>query len=359
MKIDPSKSAIQNLLLLIDASNPNAPNLPNEVTVSNLTSGSFPNGGDTKVTLTGTGPHGSTVNFGGSVDVTYKRLTLAAEAALPAGPINLTLNMGLTAAQVIAQAVTYFGFIASEVSAPGYAVPTTAGTQTLTLQASGSYVYEDGSTGVQLNWTPPKTAMLLHFDGANLATTTTDAAGNTMIMTNSQLSTVSKKFGTASYQGNSTSASVSCVDSPNLRFAGDFTMECFYTPNAADLAGEAMIFSKGVGSYFDFFKNAWYTSLGETNAKIINGVPANLVAGTTYHLAYTRSGTLTTIWVNGVSVATGNSGLAWGADTAAFLVGNYQTNTLGLTGFLDEVRISNVCRYTAAFTPPTAAFTRD
>jgi hypothetical protein len=201
--------------------------------------------------------------------------------------------------------------------------------------------------------------MLLHFDGVNLASTTTDAAGNVMTMSNSQLTTANKKFGTASYQGNNTAALVSCPDAVPLRLLGDFTMECFYTPTAGDLAGEAMLFSKGPGSYLDLFKNAWYTSLGESNVKIINGVSAGLVAGTTYHIAYTRSGTTTTLWVNGVSVATATSSLQWGNDGNQFVVGNYQTATLGVTGLLDEVRVSNVCRYTAPFTPPTAAFTRD
>lgn len=152
MKIDPSKSAVQNLLALIDASNPSAPTLPNEVTVGNLQTGSYANGGDTKVTLTGKGPQGTYANFVGSVDVTYKRLTLAAEAAAPAGAINVPY--GASSATILASIASQLGFLPSEISfvSPPTAPGTLPGTNTATIQSSGSFLYEDGTTPISLAW---------------------------------------------------------------------------------------------------------------------------------------------------------------------------------------------------------------
>lgn len=361
VQIDPTKSAMQNFLALVDSQNPTGPTDPSLITTSNLTAvtvGSITSDPTANTTVeidAASGQH----RYTGSVVVHYAREALADQVSAVGGSATIPVT-ATTAATQLAAVASHYGFILSEISwvtPPTF--PAGGGAGTGSIQAANSLVYQDGSTTVNMAWIVGKTAMLLHLDGVNGATTTTDEAGNTMIMTNAQLSTASKKFGTSSYEGNSTNSSVSCVDSTKLRFAGDFTMECFYTPNAADLAAEAMLFSKGTGSYFDFFKNAWYTSLGESNAKIINGFPAGLVAGTTYHVAYTRSGTLTSIWVNGALVTTGNSSLEWGNDLSGFIVGNYNTGTLGATGFIDEVRISNVCRYTAPFTPPSAAFTMD
>ncbi|BDD79827.1 hypothetical protein [Burkholderia phage FLC9] len=355
MQIDPTKSAVQNLLALLDASNPDAPTLPAQVSVSNLTTGSFAGGADTQVTLTGTGPQGS-VNFSGSVDVTYKRLALSAEAAVPSGPVNLRVSTDAAAALVAIE--NYFGFIPGELTAPDFTPSGTTGTQTVTLHSSGSYVYEDGTVDVDVNWTK-NTVMLLHLDGTNGQTTTTDEAGHAMTIKAGSLTTSAKVFGTASYQGAGDSTGyIWTPDASDLQLS-DFTLECFFTPTFNDLAGEATLFSKGVGSYLDLYQNAWYVSMGETNVHYINGVAANLVAGTTYHVALTRASGNITLWVNGQSVATVTNSLAFGADSSQFVVGGYASRNIGVIGNLDEVRVSNIARYSSTFTPPTQAFTLD
>jgi hypothetical protein len=361
MQIDPTKSAIQNLLALVDGSNPSAPNLPNEVTVSGITTGSFANGTDTKVTLTGTGPQGNYANFTGSVDVTYKRLTLATEAASPTGPVSLSLGTSKDAA--LATVAQYFGFIPTEISAPSFTPQGAAGNQTVTLQASGSLIYEDGSTDITINWTSPKTVLLTHFDGAVTDTSVPDVAsgGSIALSGGATLTTTTKVFGTAAFQGSASNPASCASAGANNKYimSGDFTFECFFIPNAADLSGESILFSEGTGSYIDLFHNTWYVSLGTTNVHLINGVAANLVAGTTYHVALTRQGTTVTIWVNGVSVTTASSSLPFGVSGANMNIGNYNSNGYGVKGVLDEARISNVARYTAAFTPPSAPFTLD
>jgi len=83
-----------------------------------------------------------------------------------------------------------------------------------------------------------------------------------------------------------------------------------------------------------------------------------LSTGQWYHIALTRSGTNTRLFVNGTQ-----QGSTWTTDST-----NYVSNNLGIGAYLptptnssncylDDIRITNgIARYTANFTPPTAAF---
>jgi hypothetical protein len=80
-------------------------------------------------------------------------------------------------------------------------------------------------------------------------------------------------------------------------------------------------------------------------------VPA---ANTWTHIAFTRSGTTTRIYVDGTSVA--NASLSTSYAAANLFVGN--DSGFYFVGAMDDVRITNgYARYTgASFTVPTAAF---
>lgn len=150
MKIDPTKSALENLLLLVDAANPSGPTQAAQVTYKNLQAATL--AGDpvanTSVELDGVSSQG----FTGSQTFYYGRLALADEAASPTGSVNVP--NGSTAAQILALVANYYGFIPAEISwqtdpvAPG----TLPGDTTATIQCSGSLVYLDGTATVNLHW---------------------------------------------------------------------------------------------------------------------------------------------------------------------------------------------------------------
>jgi hypothetical protein len=87
-----------------------------------------------------------------------------------------------------------------------------------------------------------------------------------------------------------------------------------------------------------------------------------LVINTWYHIAVSRSGTNTRLFVNGTQ-----EGSTYSDST------NYLTNTTemrigqnfdagfpdNVNGYLDEIRVSNTARYTTTFTPATTAFQPD
>ncbi|BDD79834.1 hypothetical protein [Burkholderia phage FLC9] len=208
-----------------------------------------------------------------------------------------------------------------------------------------------------------KTLLLTHFDGAVTDTSALEVVTGTQMPLSggATLTTTTKVFGSAAFQGSASNAASCITAGTDDKFIlnNDFTIECFFIPNAADISGESIPFSKGPGSYLDLYHNTWYLSMGASNVHLVNGVAANLVAGTTYHIALTRSGTLLTIWVNGVAVATANSSLPWGITGNNMNFGNYYINGYSVKGVLDEARISNIARYTSTFTPPSAPFVVD
>jgi hypothetical protein len=151
IQIDPTKSALQNLLIMVDSLNTNGPTDPAEVTTSNLQA-ITPNGVlNTSVTLTGTGA--GAVDYTGSVTIEYGRITLADEAASPTSSVEIPSGTTDPAA-ILALVASHYGFIPAEIS--WQADPTVPGSfpadTTETIQCSGSLVYIDGTATVNLHW---------------------------------------------------------------------------------------------------------------------------------------------------------------------------------------------------------------
>jgi hypothetical protein len=162
--------------------------------------------------------------------------------------------------------------------------------------------------------------------------------------------------------GGTTGTAGSCAqipDAPYLRLTSDYTVEFFaFSPI---LAGAQMYVNKGTNAYFFMNSTSLQISLDPSNAAVITANSA-LKAGTWQHIALTRLGTLVTLWVDGVSVGTYNTLPAssnFGNVASPFQIGTWTNNTDLFQGNIDEFRVSNVARYTAAFTPPSQAFVAD
>ena len=149
-----------------------------------------------------------------------------------------------------------------------------------------------------------------------------------------------------------------------------FTMECWF--NITDFDGgsgteTATFISSGDSSYGDWFFAVWSAAgiptLGffgpagwKTGSSAIN-------ANTWYHAAITRSGNTWNLWLNGTAEAgtfpVTDSG-SMTTSTELSIGRRYSSSAWKyLDGYLDEIRISNIARYTADFTPDTTAFTSD
>ena len=149
-------------------------------------------------------------------------------------------------------------------------------------------------------------------------------------------------------------------------FDGEFTFEgWFNTDNYANTFQN--IFSSDDASTLGRF-----TSIIQNDNRMyfgINGVFISTLLAVYshdawHHVAVTRNAAeLITIWLDGVSVASGTNAATFGPDigagASAFCVGKGLGggDNADLDAWFDQIRITKgVCRYTATFTPPTEPF---
>ena len=107
-----------------------------------------------------------------------------------------------------------------------------------------------------------------------------------------------------------------------------------------------------------------FTGSGNVNVYVYNSVGTavqvgslgTLVAGTTYRIALCQSSTTWYTFLNGVLKNTYTTALTVKTPSAgtSFAIGGSP-----LSGVIDEVRISDVCRYTSGYTPATTPFAND
>jgi hypothetical protein len=97
-----------------------------------------------------------------------------------------------------------------------------------------------------------------------------------------------------------------------------------------------------------------------TTANVYNTIKSSnslVVANTWYHIAAVKNGSTVKIYLNGVERASASISGTPSADLRPLSIGSYYR--VGANAYIDEVRVSNSARYTAAFTSPTAPFVND
>lgn len=206
--------------------------------------------------------------------------------------------------------------------------------------------------------------LLLHMNGANGSTTFTDEYGHAITTGGAAaISTAQSKFGGASGAFNGSSAYLG-DSSTNLSFAltGDFTLEGWVYPNA--FSGEMAIFDgcqiNGSGARANAFVLVVEATTGNLRIYSAGGYSASSSSGLTVtawnHFAMSRVGTALRFFIEGALVLTLTNSTSF--HTGGCVIGRYGDSSGGwFNGYLDEYRLINGAGlYTAAFTPPVAAF---
>lgn len=201
----------------------------------------------------------------------------------------------------------------------------------------------------------PNCLSLNHFNGANGATAITDekAISWTRIGT-ATLSTTQIKFGTTSTSLNGSGSYWSATSALFAFGTGDFTYEgWFYLTNHTDrmLFGYASSNANGWGILAD--------AGSQRRPYFGTGLPAGTVAGafplnSWTHIALTRASGTVRMFQAGALILTA-AGMTQNVTATNFFIGAGLYNSF--LGFIDEFRISNIARYTAAFTPSAVEFT--
>lgn len=212
--------------------------------------------------------------------------------------------------------------------------------------------------------TAPKTVLLLHFDGVNGATTTTDTTGinpGLSFKGNAQISTVQSKFGGASLFPNSAATGgISIPDATWLRFTGDCTIEAWVQVSSSSQNG--VLFGKDPASStfadLQYYQGNWRLWLDGTSSTASIVATSGVAINTWMHIAVVRYSGVWYLYQNGILLGQVSGGTL-GSNSQPFTIGNTPNLATVFQGYIDEFRVSNFARYTAPFTPPTAAFTPD
>lgn len=234
-------------------------------------------------------------------------------------------------------------------------------------------VVADGELGVDTT----TARALLHFNGTDGDTATTDDYGNTVVLTNAELSADHPKFGATSMNGElPASGGHATITGPTALGASGWTLEGFvycdnspvtfhsgpvvYAVNASGY-GVAMWFTGNPYPDQRIFVQLMLSSNGSSN-DILNLSPTAM-SGTYptqqhHHWALTRdtSAGKYYLYFDGVKVYETASALEICAITRIIVGGDAGANNF--RGYCDEFRFSDSCIYPGGitFTPPTAAF---
>jgi hypothetical protein len=220
------------------------------------------------------------------------------------------------------------------------------------------------------------TTLMLHGNGANAAQNNTflDSSTNNFTITRNG-NTTQGSFSPFSQTGWSTfftGTSGTRLTYPGsastyVSGTGDFTVEMFINIDPAS-AGRSRILIEGDVS------NGLQFRLGPSNTSNLNGLNVSrsfnsdnefcnftFAFNTWYHVAVVRASAVYYFFVNGVQIPTQGSGTSTYSFATASLVSIGDNNSFPndeiYKGYISNIRVSNVGRYTSNFTPSTQPFT--
>ena len=180
---------------------------------------------------------------------------------------------------------------------------------------------------------------------------------------NAQIDTAQSKFGGASalFDGTTDYLFVTS-DSTLAHGAGNFTIEMWVRFTSQPTAGNYRVF-------YDVrpaSTNGAYPVLTQKGTSIVyyansadRITSSALTTNTWYHLAVSRSGTDTKMFIDGTQAGSTYTDSTTYLNSNIFIGGDSFSNTSVYAGYIDELRISDTARYTTTFTPSTTPFVND
>ena len=223
---------------------------------------------------------------------------------------------------------------------------------------NGTAVYTSAFTPPTAPLTAITNTQLL-LNGTNAAIYDSTAKNDLVTVGSAQISTAQAKFGGSSMNFGSGSYLTSPTSSLYAFGTGDFTIETFIYLTSVPSDTCIIDGRDGTGTVV---KPCLFVQQSSSNFIFyVNG--AVRVQGGTYslntwqHVAVSRSGGSTKLFVNGTQVGStytdSNSYLACSMRIAYF---NDGATTNSFNGYIDELRITKYARYTSTFTPTTSSF---
>ena len=180
-------------------------------------------------------------------------------------------------------------------------------------------------------------------------------------------STAQKKFGTSSIYIDGHDDNLNTSADSDFDFGtGDFTIDAWIYPNGDQQYGSilaAMDSTQQSTSWNFGYSNTVneFQMWGEGDSTFDGNDGSAVALATWTHIAFVKYGTNATQYINGVSSITATPTTTWNTTASTAYIGPRYSNHLGeaayyLDAYLDEIRMSDVARWTADFDPPTAAY---
>jgi len=203
-------------------------------------------------------------------------------------------------------------------------------------------------------------SLLLHMDGSNGSTTFTDSSSNAFTVTpfgNAQISTTDPKFGTGVLTLDGSGDYLQTPADSAFQFGtGDFTIECWVYLNSGNTNDGLFALEASSGSKIPAVlveNGQWKLSLTTGSSQFAQGTA---IAGVWQHLALVRSGTDVKLFVGGTQLGATRTN-STNYTTNKLSIGYYFSSSFAINARIDDFRVTKgIARYTANFTPPTAAF---
>lgn len=206
--------------------------------------------------------------------------------------------------------------------------------------------------------------LLLRGEGANGSQNTyseTDPGTFLTAASNAQISTAQYKFGSSSLLFDGTGDYFSTPDKAGFDFGtGDFTVETWFYPTTAKactIYEHANSPASGVAGLFLQLNADRTVSAGQAFGSTIVTSTTTLALNTWHFVTVQRASGAWTLYLNGTSAATATNSVSLTATGPVTIGGHARSTSATVAGNIDELRVtSGVARYSADFTPPTAAF---
>ena len=199
----------------------------------------------------------------------------------------------------------------------------------------------------------------------------TRTAVSTTVGGNAEISTSEFVFGNASLRTFANASQVTMTNAGGILSIGtnNFTIELRVRP-----VTKATSFPHIIANFVSgFSSNQWVLCdrhnaypnnfsfwVGNANAGAPILVSTTTVANDTwYAISITRSGNTWRMFINGTLEATTTTSASLDGNSSSDWYFSPNNSVIWYNGYVDEVRVSNIDRYTANYTPATSAFTND
>ena len=200
----------------------------------------------------------------------------------------------------------------------------------------------------------PTVVLLMAGTGTTGSTTFPDTSYIVAPLTangNTQIAATPSKFGGGSAYFDGSGDTITAPANSAYDFGtGDFTLEAFVYFVA--MSGDYAVLSpQSGGGLFFGFRSGTNIGIGRHMIAWDYDTPSGITTGGWYHIAVCRASSSVRLFVDGTQVGTTQTiTYSYNVGLGGLIIG------AGYNGYMNEVRASNVARYTANFTPPTAPF---